>query len=426
MKALTKCPFCGSVVELVKRQCPSCGGKLDETVILCPKCRQENFREFGYCQFCGTDLRIVNGNYKFKGEPDPEEGSRPSNYKEKAAENIQQQQKNEDKVRRQMRAFVGLSIAMVVFISSLGTGVSRRNSRTEDAADPEETAAAEEETAPAETGQSGLFADAEIYEVEGTATTADQTYSLLEMESSDVDEDFIEEWYFDYVLEGSCDWYILLFTDEEETGVYAVEGLVYTDCVVRENTDGAYTLHWSTDDTMYVPDYDGDALVKVEEESVVEDTEYNYVVVSCSMSYALRDALDALNEAPCSLSSLKDQLEEAGYTDEESAYAADNCGASWNEQAKVVSQDLLEEETYSYDFLVAELEEQGFTSTEAVYAAVNCGADWEEEALQAAENLVYYTDLSYDELVDELVNERGFTEEEAAYAADNCGEDWEE
>ena len=48
---------------------------------------------------------------------------------------------------------------------------------------------------------------------------------------------------------------------------------------------------------------------------------------------ALSSALSYLDFSAFSYSGLVKQLEFKGYTNEEAVYAADNCGADWNEQA---------------------------------------------------------------------------------------------
>ena len=48
---------------------------------------------------------------------------------------------------------------------------------------------------------------------------------------------------------------------------------------------------------------------------------------------ALESAKSYLDVSPFSHSGLIQQLEFEGYTTEEATYAADNCGADWNEQA---------------------------------------------------------------------------------------------
>lgn len=88
--------------------------------------------------------------------------------------------------------------------------------------------------------------------------------------------------------------------------------------------------------------------------------------------------------------------------------------------------DCLRYTAYSYEGLIEELVEyHNFTESAATYAADNCGADWNEQAVQAAKSKLKYGNYSLEGMKDELVRD-DFSKEEAAYGAENCGADWYE
>ena len=64
-----------------------------------------------------------------------------------------------------------------------------------------------------------------------------------------------------------------------------------------------------------------------------------------------------------------DQLKFDGYSDEEAAFAADNCGADWNEQAVKSAKQYLDLMSFSRDGLIDQLEFDGYTSEQASQAA---------------------------------------------------------
>lgn len=70
---------------------------------------------------------------------------------------------------------------------------------------------------------------------------------------------------------------------------------------------------------------------------------------------------------------------------------------------------------FSYTGLIEQLEFEGFSHSEAVYAADNCGADWNEQAVKKAQQYLDYSSFSRSELLDQLVFE-GFTQSQAEYA----------
>lgn len=75
---------------------------------------------------------------------------------------------------------------------------------------------------------------------------------------------------------------------------------------------------------------------------------------------------------------------------------------------------------FSYDELIEQLEYNKFTHEEAVYAADNCGADWNEQAaLKAADYLSHFS-FSRQELIDQLKYNK-FTQEQAEYGVSQNG-----
>ena len=62
-----------------------------------------------------------------------------------------------------------------------------------------------------------------------------------------------------------------------------------------------------------------------------------------------------------------------GFDDEQAAYGVDNCGADWNEQAKLAAESYLSFIDYTHEDLVEELEYDGFTHEQAEYGATAAG-----------------------------------------------------
>ena len=76
---------------------------------------------------------------------------------------------------------------------------------------------------------------------------------------------------------------------------------------------------------------------------------------------------------PFSYSGLIEQLEYEGYSTEDATYAADNCGADWNEQAALSAEDYLDIMSFSRDGLIEQLVYEGFTQEQAEYGASAVG-----------------------------------------------------
>lgn len=88
---------------------------------------------------------------------------------------------------------------------------------------------------------------------------------------------------------------------------------------------------------------------------------------------SLGAALDYLAYTAFSYSGLISQLEYEGYSTESATYAADNCGADWNEQAAKMAQDYISYSSFSRDGLIEQLEYEGFTAEQAEYGATAVG-----------------------------------------------------
>ena len=90
-------------------------------------------------------------------------------------------------------------------------------------------------------------------------------------------------------------------------------------------------------------------------------------------SNALDSALSYLELTAFSYTGLIEQLEYKGYTTEEATYAADNCGADWDEQAAKAATSYLDLTSFSREGLIEQLEYDGFTHEQAVYGAEENG-----------------------------------------------------
>ena len=89
---------------------------------------------------------------------------------------------------------------------------------------------------------------------------------------------------------------------------------------------------------------------------------------------ALQSAKDYLNYlGGFSYEGLIEQLEFEGYTHSEAVYAADNCGADWNEQAVIAARQYLNALSFSRQGLIEQLEFEGFTHSQAVYGVEQNG-----------------------------------------------------
>ena len=142
--------------------------------------------------------------------------------------------------------------------------------------------------------------------------------------------------------------------------------------------------------------------------------------VTKGMENALKSAKSYLGVSSFSYKGLIGQLEYEGYSESESTYGADYCGADWYEQALKSAKSYLKSSAFSYSGLVNQLEYAEFTHEQAVYGVDNCGANWKEQAKKCAESYMKYSSFSKTSLISQLEFE-GFSREEAEYGVEAVG-----
>lgn len=95
--------------------------------------------------------------------------------------------------------------------------------------------------------------------------------------------------------------------------------------------------------------------------------------VTLGMKNALAKAHSYLNVMPFSYKGLIEQLEYEEFSTIEATYAADNCGANWNEQAAKMAENYLNTMAFSKDGLIKQLEYEGFTHEQSLYGVSAVG-----------------------------------------------------
>lgn len=102
-------------------------------------------------------------------------------------------------------------------------------------------------------------------------------------------------------------------------------------------------------------------------------TESINLEVSVSQVNALRSAQSYLSFMAFSYSGLIEQLEYEGYSTEDATFAADYCGADWNEQAAKSAASYLDFMAFSRSGLIDQLLYEGFTTEQAEYGVNSVG-----------------------------------------------------
>lgn len=135
---------------------------------------------------------------------------------------------------------------------------------------------------------------------------------------------------------------------------------------------------------------------------------------------ALKKAKSYLKHSSFSHDGLVNQLEYEKFSYAESLFAADNCGANWNEQALKKAKSYLKSSSFSLEGLIEQLEYEKFTPDQAAFGVMNCGADWNVQAAKKAASYMKSLSLSKERLLEQLKYEK-FTDTQAAFGVASVG-----
>ena len=158
-----------------------------------------------------------------------------------------------------------------------------------------------------------------------------------------------------------------------------------------------------------------------------------YPVAASETDPVIAQAKSYIDLTPFSRDGLIHQLVFHGYSQSDAEYAADHCGADWNEQAVRSAESYLDVDSFSEKGLMHQLESVvvGFTHDQAEYAlsVVGPNVDWNEQAVASAESFLNVIAFSEKGLIRQLESDiTGFTHDQAVYALSVVGPgvDWNE
>lgn len=90
--------------------------------------------------------------------------------------------------------------------------------------------------------------------VNGSRTKKIGEYSIIEIDSKDVTIEALTDWYFNYVSVNDYNWCMILYTDKKDnSGVYAINGMIQKDVLFEQDKYGDYMLGDSSNGTIYGP-----------------------------------------------------------------------------------------------------------------------------------------------------------------------------
>lgn len=112
---------------------------------------------------------------------------------------------------------------------------------------------------------------------------------------------------------------------------------------------------------------------KKEAEAKAEEERKAKEIADKENANAINTAKQYLDYSGFSRQGVIKQLEFEGYPTESATYAADNCGANWNEECAETAQNYLDYSSFSRDGLYQQLEFEGFTDEQINYGLTAVG-----------------------------------------------------
>lgn len=180
----------------------------------------------------------------------------------------------------------------------------------------------------------------------------------------------------------------------------------------NDSKDFVVTILSEEMDTLLFNEYDGKNL-----HPKISNSTYILTKNGTATSYILDNKvqINGNSNSSSNANSATNSYSNNEYTKSYNSYTMNSYGATSGEQnALEKAYDYLDYTAFSYSGLVDQLKYEGFSESEATYAADNCGADWNEQAVKKAKQYLDYSAFSRSGLVDQLEYE-GFTSSQAEY-----------
>ena len=108
-----------------------------------------------------------------------------------------------------------------------------------------------------------IYDNAQVRDVmNGSGTNKLGEYSVIKAASSEITDDVLNDWYFNYVKKNDFNYCVIIYTDIDGVGVYSSSGMVVKDAGLDVDANGDYSYVSRSDESNYFEN--GDTLKKHE------------------------------------------------------------------------------------------------------------------------------------------------------------------
>ena len=87
--------------------------------------------------------------------------------------------------------------------------------------------------------------------INGSGNAKIGEYSIVKASSSEITDDVLNDWYFNYVKKNNYNYCMIVYTDMDGVGVYSSSGMVVKDAGLDIDSNGVYTYTSRSGETTY-------------------------------------------------------------------------------------------------------------------------------------------------------------------------------
>ncbi|QWT53816.1 hypothetical protein [Eubacterium sp. MSJ-33] len=97
-----------------------------------------------------------------------------------------------------------------------------------------------------------IYDNAQVRDViNGSGNAKIGEYSIVKASSSEITDDVLNDWYFNYVKKNNYNYCMIVYTDMDGVGVYSSSGMVVKDAGLDIDSNGVYTYTSRSGETTY-------------------------------------------------------------------------------------------------------------------------------------------------------------------------------
>lgn len=96
-----------------------------------------------------------------------------------------------------------------------------------------------------------IYDTAQVHDINGSGNAKIGEYSVVKASSSEITDEVLNDWYFNYVKKNNFNYCVIVYTDIDGVGVYSSSGMVVKDAGLNTDSNGDYSYSSRNGETTY-------------------------------------------------------------------------------------------------------------------------------------------------------------------------------